>query len=298
VEVTHPVGLALATYFDVDPAEIMAWHEQGIGFGNIAKAYFLVEILAGDGVTETVEGILDLKQPGSGWGQIFKSYGLSPGGKGRNLGWVMSGRGQPPITPTLTLTWTDGPTVTATGQVSHPVGLALATYFGVPYTTTMGLHQQGIGFGNIAKAYFLVDILAQDGVTETVEGILDQKVPGTGWGQIFKSYGLSPSSKGRNLGQVMSGRWDADPPGGFSSQAGDQPGTQSESPGKGKGNDKIQSAGGQGKGNDRIQPPAGQGQGNEKIQIPPGQDGDRMPPGQQEEKGNGSGQGKGGGKKK
>jgi len=107
VEVTHPVGLALATYFDVDPAEIMCRHEQGIGFGSIAKAYFLADILAEDSVTETVEAILDQKMLGAGWGQIFQSYDLSPSSKGRNLGSVMSGRARPPLTPTLAVRQAD-----------------------------------------------------------------------------------------------------------------------------------------------------------------------------------------------
>jgi hypothetical protein len=43
----------------------MAWHEGGIGFGNIAKAYFLVDTLGNKELTADV--ILDEKLSGAGW---------------------------------------------------------------------------------------------------------------------------------------------------------------------------------------------------------------------------------------
>lgn len=112
----------------------------------------------------------------------------------------------PTVTPTPTLTPT--PTVTPTPEGPHPVAQALAQSFDVLYEEIMGWHEDGIGFGNIAKAYFLADELEDEG--PTVEDVLTEKLSGTGWGRLMKALGLSPSSKDRNLGQVMSGHDDDD----------------------------------------------------------------------------------------
>lgn len=116
------------------------------------------------------------------------------------------------LTPTITLTPTLTPTptvtVTPTPEGPHPVGLALADFFGVPYDEIMAWHEQGIGFGNIATAYFLANALEDEGLT--VEHILDEKLSGTGWGQVMKAAGLKPGHKDKNLGQVISGHGDDD----------------------------------------------------------------------------------------
>jgi hypothetical protein len=104
------------------------------------------------------------------------------------------------VTPTSTLT----PTLTMT----HPVGLALATYFDVLYDEVMTWHEDGVGFGGIAKAYFLAGALEDEGLT--AEDVLVERLSGTGWGRLMKAFGLSPSSRGKNLGWVMSGHGDAD----------------------------------------------------------------------------------------
>ena len=90
------------------------------------------------------------------------------------------------------------------------MGLALATFFDVPYDEIMDWHEDGIGFGNVAKAYFVVNLLGDEDLT--VEHVLDEKLSGTGWGQVMKALGLSPSSKDKNLGEVMSGHGDDDEP--------------------------------------------------------------------------------------
>lgn len=155
--------------------------------------------------------------------------------------------------------------------VTHPVGLALATHFVVSYTEIMDWHQRGLGFGGIAKAYFLVDEL---GVGTTVTQVFDLKLTGTGWGPIFKELGLSPSDKDRSLGKVMSGRGrgDEDVPDVASSEP-----EEGQSPGSGKAQGKT---------------PPGRGRGK----MPPGQGNDGIPPGQNKGKGKGNGRGKGGGK--
>jgi hypothetical protein len=89
VTTTHPVASAIADYFDLDYSEIANLHEEGLGFGVIAHAYFIGEKF---GITPTE--VISQFQSGVGWGEILKGYGLPPGvaGQGRNLGSIMSTR--------------------------------------------------------------------------------------------------------------------------------------------------------------------------------------------------------------
>jgi hypothetical protein len=90
--VSHPVASAIAEYFEVNASEIATLHDEGLGFGVIAHAYFVARTL-GD-ITITPADVLDQFQSGKGWGEILKDYGLHPGlaGRGGNLGSIMSGR--------------------------------------------------------------------------------------------------------------------------------------------------------------------------------------------------------------
>ena len=65
----------------------MALHEEGLGFGVIAKAYFAAQKLGID-----PQLLLDEFNAGTGWGNIMKNHALHPGqGRGNNLGAIMSG---------------------------------------------------------------------------------------------------------------------------------------------------------------------------------------------------------------
>jgi hypothetical protein len=97
--VSHPVASAIAKYFDVDASEIAALHDEGLGFGVIAHAYFVARTLGTITPTITPAEVLAKFQAGKGWGEIIKDYGLHPGlagpglaGRGGNLGSIMSGR--------------------------------------------------------------------------------------------------------------------------------------------------------------------------------------------------------------
>jgi hypothetical protein len=98
----HPVGSALSDFFSglmgVNYETIMTYHEDGVGFGVIAKALWLTSNVNGD--TATFEALLDAKQSGdfsaitladgstpTTWGDVVKSLK-----KGNNLGSVMSGK--------------------------------------------------------------------------------------------------------------------------------------------------------------------------------------------------------------
>jgi hypothetical protein len=114
-----------------------------------------------------------------------------------------------PFTGTDTLTETGDLTTTTTLTVSHPVALAIADYFGVPAAEIFAEHQEGQGFGNIARAYFLAQELAADGDPTndlTADQILALHQGGMGWGQVVRSLGLPQSNRNRNLGLIMSGR--------------------------------------------------------------------------------------------
>jgi hypothetical protein len=93
----HPVGLQLAESFGVSYEEIMNWHCNGFGFGEIARAYLLAAQ-----TERPAQTYFDLKANGMGWGEIVRDAGihgsehrtLAPGqviGNGRGNG---NGNGQ------------------------------------------------------------------------------------------------------------------------------------------------------------------------------------------------------------
>lgn len=81
---THPVGIVIALYFNIPYTQVMALHDEGFGFGTIARAYLTAYVSNG---ALTPEQVLALRQAGAGWGQIKKDYGVHPGGNG--LGSIM-----------------------------------------------------------------------------------------------------------------------------------------------------------------------------------------------------------------
>jgi len=72
----------------------------------------------------------------------------------------------------------------------HPVASALAEYFGVEYDEVMDLHLAGNGFGNIVKAYFLIEKLDLEIDPATILG----DAHGSGWGNVMMEYGLHPGN--------------------------------------------------------------------------------------------------------
>lgn len=73
----HPVALKLSMIFDLTYEEIMAMHEEGIGFGQIQKAYLLAELYPDSGMTGA--DLLEAKLSGMGWGEIAHETGIHPG---------------------------------------------------------------------------------------------------------------------------------------------------------------------------------------------------------------------------
>jgi hypothetical protein len=92
VTITHtqPVASVIALYFKVPYAQVLALHDSGLGYGEIARVFMTVRALSG---RLTLEGVLARRESGLGWGEIAKQYGVRPGGNG--LGTVKSGRVEP-----------------------------------------------------------------------------------------------------------------------------------------------------------------------------------------------------------
>lgn len=83
---TSPVAQAIADHFQVSLDAVIGLRARGLGFGEIARIYFVSQ--EGAGTADEIAAAL-LADPGHGWGDFIKSKGLQPGGKGRNLGLIM-----------------------------------------------------------------------------------------------------------------------------------------------------------------------------------------------------------------
>ncbi|MBP7687453.1 MAG: hypothetical protein KA765_06090 [Thermoflexales bacterium] len=107
----------------------------------------------------------------------------------------------PTITPTVTITPTATPVPTVTVSQTHPVAYGLALYFHLPYTEVVALHEAGVGYGVIARAYLTAKV--SNGVLSPTQ-VLEMFQSGQGWGQIKQLYGIHPGGNG--LGSIMSGK--------------------------------------------------------------------------------------------
>jgi hypothetical protein len=100
-------------------------------------------------------------------------------------------------------------TIAPTSSFTHPVALAISKFFSVSvtYTQVMSMHQSGLGFGEIARAYMMAQSSGK-----TVDELLAMRESGMGWGQIMKELSFKPG--GKNLGAIMSGHGvkDKEPP--------------------------------------------------------------------------------------
>ena len=82
----HPIATVIATEFELDYDEVSGWHDDGYGFGEIARALLLVQELqeAAEANGETLDedfdiySIFALREEGNGWGQILANYDIHP----------------------------------------------------------------------------------------------------------------------------------------------------------------------------------------------------------------------------
>lgn len=100
-------------------------------------------------------------------------------------------------------------------EAQHPVGAALAEFFGVDYDTIMEAHEEGAGFGVIAQALWMSQQL--EGGSETFTMIVDAKqdhdysgitMPDGSTPENWGQFKHALQQQGENLGAVMSGHAD------------------------------------------------------------------------------------------
>lgn len=105
----------------------------------------------------------------------------------------------PTATPTLTSTGTLSPT--ATPEFCHPVARMIAQFFDLTCEEVTELHDSGVGFGVIARAYLTAQALDDEEVS--AEDLLALHQAGMGWGQIMQEYGAAAHPGGKGLGTIM-----------------------------------------------------------------------------------------------
>ena len=151
------IPTCIGLFFTVDVTDVVALRSDGLGWGEIAKAYFLAE-----GSDLSVEEIVALRDSGMGWGEIARDedVGLPSGNHGRNLGLIVSGR----------------------GAVSDTVPMAavrLAERLGTTPEEIVDLLDQGATYGTIVVAHKLADRYGSD-----LQELVDQHLGGASWGEI------------------------------------------------------------------------------------------------------------------
>jgi hypothetical protein len=131
-EVDNPIAKILGDFFSklfgVDASAIQTYHDEGMGYGEIAQAGFLSYALGGDGTM--METFIDAKQSGDysaitlpdgstpeNWGQLKKSV-MSDDKAWKNLGGIVSGRADENLSASTTENSTQDP---KTGKPDKPV---------------------------------------------------------------------------------------------------------------------------------------------------------------------------------
>ncbi|MFQ6013826.1 MAG: hypothetical protein ACE5NP_00100 [Anaerolineae bacterium] len=82
---TRHVAQAIAAYFGLTTEQVLAVHEQGIGYGNLV--YLL---LMADATGSGLDNILSMRGEGLGWGKIRKVLEWSPGKSETTPGRIVS----------------------------------------------------------------------------------------------------------------------------------------------------------------------------------------------------------------
>jgi hypothetical protein len=72
----------------------------------------------------------------------------------------------------------------------HPIALWMAKKFDLDYDELMAMHEAGVGWGNIVKAYHMAQ--ANPALDATGEELLDMRLEGKGWGNITRELGSKP----------------------------------------------------------------------------------------------------------
>ncbi len=181
----HTLSNLIALFFTLPPEYVDALREEGWGYGEIAMAYFAAQLSGEDPRT-----IIELRQAGSGWGEIFKDTVGFAGLHGYNLGLIVSGREIP--TPTQNL----------------------ADFCGLEVQELLDLVQETKAkFSTIRMACRLAQQVEDEGFT--AESIVEMRQGGMTWREIKEALGLVPErgpkeqdsqSQGQGLGKGQQGQ--------------------------------------------------------------------------------------------
>lgn len=207
------IPTCIGLFFGVPVSEVMDIRSDGLGWGGVAKAYFLAQ---DSGLT--VQAIAEMKQGDMGWGEIAQYLGLPPGNHGRNLGLIISGRGAP----------TD--TVSTRAQ-------RLADRLGADAEDIAEmLNQEGATYGTVIVAHKLASKFPG---LKTAGDLVDERVEGASWGQIRRGLKASASTTASGLSTPGGGKANGHGKDGKQGQ-----GNQGQGHGQGRGHDKKGRGGG------------------------------------------------------
>ena len=105
-----------------------------------------------------------------------------------------------PTPPPSPISTPVSPISTPTPEFCHPVARMIALFFDLTCDEVAELHESGVGFGVIARAYLTAQALGEEA---SPEAILALHEAGVGWGQIMKQLGADAHPGGKGLGAIM-----------------------------------------------------------------------------------------------
>lgn len=167
------IPTCIGLFFGVDMTDVVTVRSEGLGWGEVAKAYFLAQ---DSGLA--VEDIIALRGEdgeGMGWGEIFQYLGVPLSGHGRNLGSIISGK----------------------GAVSGTVPVAaqrLADRLGADAEDIAAMLEEGATYGTVVVAHKLAGQFDAD-----VEELVGRRLGGESWGQIRRELKASASTTASGL---------------------------------------------------------------------------------------------------
>lgn len=146
------------------------------------------------------------------------------------------------LAPAMAVTSAPTGTITGTTMMTHPVAWAISAFFDISYTQVISLHESGLGFGVIARAYLLARASLSTTTPLSPTLVLEMFQSGMGWGQFKRLYGIPPGGMG--LGSIMGngkgggngnngGNVNSDRSGGGNGNKPDCPGKSCNAPGQG-----------------------------------------------------------------
>ncbi len=103
-----------------------------------------------------------------------------------------------PRAPERTETLESRETETENEREDNQVASAIAKHFGVGVDAVNRLHQQGLGYGEIARAYALAQMSGK-----SVSDLLALRASGQGWGEIAKPLGVSLGQVEDTVGRIV-----------------------------------------------------------------------------------------------